>query len=136
MNENTKKGWKHTLIDVVDQEKATLAVLILLIVAFSAFSANYFYLGKSVDESVFAAILMVVGIIFCLSFIVPHIFSELKYDDADSEVKNEDRNENNYPYNGDYCHLDEILGPEFFGIIKEKLASERTVNESSEELPR
>lgn len=118
MNENAKKGWKHTLIDVVDQEKVTLAVLILLVVAFGAFSANYFYRGKSVDESVFAAILMVVGIIFCLSFIVPHIFSELKYDDTDSEAEEVEEDECK-----DENHLGELLGPEFFRKIQERLGS-------------
>ncbi len=121
MNGNAnKKSWKYTLTDVAGKEKEMLAVLILLAIALVTFFANYFYLGKSIDESVFTAIVTVVGIIFCLSFIIPHISSELRHDDTDSaaeEVK-EDECED-----GNHLSVSELLCPEFFGKIKERLGS-------------
>lgn len=116
MNGNAnKKSWKYTLTDVAGQEKEILAVFILLAIALVTFFVTYFYLGRSIDESVFAAILMVVGIIFCLSFIIPHISSELRHDDTDSAAEEVDECK-------DENHL-ELLSPEFFRKIKERLGS-------------
>lgn len=118
MNGNAnKKSWKYTLTDVAGQEKEILAVFILLAIALVTFFVTYFYLGRSIDESVFTAIVTVVGIIFCLSFIIPHISSKLRHDDTDNaaeEVKEDECEDEN--------RLGELLGLEFFGTIQEKLA--------------